>query len=82
MLTMREGRNGAMKLIFTLTLLFVTGFAHSNPAPVSLISSDDLALTKSDHIIGEHIINIIKLTEKGYVNKGALGKVIGEVKNV
>jgi soluble lytic murein transglycosylase len=45
------------------------------------VASDKLKLTKSDHIVGEHIVNMMKLIEKGYVNKEILGKVIIEAEN-
>jgi soluble lytic murein transglycosylase len=48
--------------------------ASSDP----LITSADLQLSKSDHIIGEHMVNMLKFTEKGYINQDVLAKVIRE----
>lgn len=56
------------------------------PAPSSIgheafVTSDELKLSRADHILGEHIINLMKLVQKGYVNKDVLQKVIQEGKN-
>ncbi len=41
----------------------------------SFVNSEKLQLHRSDLIIGEHMINIIKLVEKGYINPDLLNKV-------
>jgi soluble lytic murein transglycosylase len=67
-----------MKLIFLLKLtLLITFSAHAN-VHEQFVTSDQLKLTKTDHIIGEHMVSMMKLIEKGYVNKDALSKVIVE----
>lgn len=63
-------------LIFLLQLLLsqvVMANAHE-----AFVASENLKLTKSDHIIAEHMLNMLKLTEKGYVNKDVLSKVLRE----
>ena len=44
----------------------------------NFVTSESLALTRANHIIGEHIVNLIKLIEQGHVNKDVLKKVIQE----
>lgn len=46
--------------------------------PTSLVPADKIALTRADHIVGEHMINIMKLTEKGYVSQDILTKILKE----
>lgn len=60
--------------IFLLISSFSAVALTNNPA--SLISLDKIALTRGDHIVGEHIINIMKLTEKGYVSQDILTKIL------
>lgn len=78
-----------MKFFLLLPLIIFSAWAKppavvapSAAVPVngheSYVVSDSLKLTRSDHIIGEHMLNMIKLTEKGYVNKEVLHKVINE----
>lgn len=72
-----------MKFFLLLPLFIFTARAATPPAPSvkgheAFVVSDALKLTRSDHIIGEHMLNMIKLTEKGYVNKEVLEKVINE----
>lgn len=67
-----------MKFFLLLPLFIFSAWAQppavvATPAAVPVIGhetfvvSDSLKLTRSDHIIGEHMLNMIKLTEKGYV---------------
>jgi soluble lytic murein transglycosylase len=68
-----------MKLFFYSFLisssLLQTAFA-SGLDPI--LNSEKLELTKADHIIGEHMVNMLKFTEKGYINKEVLTKVLRE----
>lgn len=68
-----------MKFLLSI-FLFVSTFSAQaligNPA--SLIPSEKIALTRGDHIIGEHMINIMKLTEKGYVSQDILSRILKE----
>lgn len=45
---------------------------------IKFVNHEKLNLSHADHVIGEHMINIMKLTEKGYINKEVLTKVIRE----
>jgi soluble lytic murein transglycosylase len=44
----------------------------------NFVTSEPLTLSRANHIVGEHIVNVIKLIEQGYVNKDVLKKVIQE----
>lgn len=48
--------------------------------PVSdpILKDGKLELTKTDHIIAEHMVSMFKFTEKGYINQDILTKVIRE----
>ncbi len=65
---------------FTLLvpLLTLPLFASTSATSESLIDATQLQLSKSDHIIGEHMVNMIKFVEKGYVNQDVLRKVSKE----
>jgi soluble lytic murein transglycosylase len=68
-------------IILLLSLSSLHLFASPTQAPTttdSLINDEKLVLTKSDHIIAEHMVNMIKFTEKGYINQEVLNKVIKE----
>lgn len=70
-----------MKFFLLLSLIIYTFLAHSQSMPIThehFAISDPLKLTRSDHIIGEHLVSMIKLVETGYVNKDILKKVIAE----
>lgn len=43
-----------------------------------ILNSEKLQLSKADHIIGEHMVNMLKFTEKGYINQEVLAKVLTE----
>ncbi len=73
-----------MNFILIFPLFIISLWAQS---PVStpitsdgFVTSEALKLTRNDHIIGEHLINMMKLVETGYVNKDALQKINLEVK--
>lgn len=72
-----------MKLFLILNLFIFQMLAIANtpdlPSLDSIVSAEALSLTRTDHVVGEHLLNVIKLTEKGYVNKEILNKVTTEV---
>ena len=57
-----------------LVLLANSAFASFD----SILSNEKLKLTKSDHIIAEHMVNMVKFTEQGYINQEVLSKVLNE----
>ncbi len=69
-----------MKLFFLLyTLLSLTISANASVGGLDpILNSERLALSKSDHIIGEHLVNMLKFAEKGYINQEVLSKVLNE----
>ncbi len=72
-----------MKSIGLLTFALLPLFAFAEK-PVytydKVIASKDLELTRGDSIIADNLLNVIKLTEKSYVSKDVLSKVIAETK--
>jgi soluble lytic murein transglycosylase len=70
-----------MNFFLILSLFILSAWAQS-PISVqtheSFVTSGSLSLNRADHINGENLINLIKLIEKGYVNKDVLKKVIQE----
>jgi hypothetical protein len=72
-----------MNFFLILPLFILTAWAQTPlPTPAltheSFVTSQTFKLSRADHIIGEHMVSMIKLIEKGYVNKDVLGKVIKE----
>ncbi len=68
-----------MKLLTLLVpLLSLPLMASTPPSRDALIDSPQLQLSKSDHIIAEHVVSMIKFVEKGYVNQEILNKVSRE----
>lgn len=69
-----------MKFFFLLTLLsFHSYAAPAKAAPVeNIFNSSSIELTKADHIIAEHMVNMMKFTDKGYINQDVLTKIIRE----
>jgi tetratricopeptide (TPR) repeat protein len=68
-----------MKFLILLATLFAPPlFATSTPTREPLVDAERLQLTKGDHIIAEHLVNMIKFVEKGYVNQEILVKVTRE----
>ncbi len=59
---------------FLLSILFLTNIAFAN----GIVSMDKIGLTRGDHIIGEHMVNLMKLIEKGYVSQDVLNKILKE----
>ena len=59
---------------FLLSILFLTNIAIAN----GIVSMDKIGLTRGDHIIGEHMVNLMKLIEKGYVSQDVLNKILVE----
>jgi soluble lytic murein transglycosylase len=71
-----------MKFFLLIFPLFFINARAQSPAVTQshehFVTSDTLKLSRANHIIGEHLVNLIKLTENGYVNKDILNKVIQE----
>ncbi len=59
---------------FLLSILFFTNFAFAQ----GIVPMDKIGLTRGDHVIGEHMLNLMKLTEKGYVSQDVLTKILKE----
>jgi soluble lytic murein transglycosylase len=67
-----------MKFFFLFFLFIFNSRAQSNgqiQTYEEFLTSSALTLSRSDHIIGENIISLMKLIQKGYVNKDILKKV-------
>lgn len=69
-----------MKLFFLFyTILSLTITANASVGGLDpILNSEKLTLSKSDHIIGEHLVNMLKFAEKGYINQEVLSKVLNE----
>lgn len=68
-------------LVILLSLSSLHLFASAKPVSANsdtLLNDEKLRLTKADHIIAEHMVSMIKFTEKGYINQEVLSKVIRE----
>lgn len=74
-----------MKLFLFFSLFISSAWAQVPTSPSmsheAFVTSDELKLSRTDHILAEHVINMMKLVDKGYVNKDILKKVIQEGKN-
>jgi soluble lytic murein transglycosylase len=65
--------------IIFLSLIQVSfASTKANVEPSAQLNTDKIVLSKSDHIIAEQLVNMIKFTTKAYVNTGILSKVITE----
>ena len=67
-----------MKLLLVVLLFSLTSWAQTPKPPQtheSFAASDALKMSRSDIVLGEHIVNMIKFIEKGYINKEILKKV-------
>ena len=68
--------------IFLIFPLFIFSLMAQTTSPIqfhdNFVTSESLSLSRANHIIGEHLVNMIKLIEQGYVNKDILKKVIQE----
>jgi soluble lytic murein transglycosylase len=75
----------AMNIFLFLSLFIFSAWAQK-PAPIvdaavsyqTFVNSDKLQLSRVDHIIAEHMVNMIKMIEKGYINQEVLVKVLSE----
>lgn len=73
-----------MKFLLLLPLLFHTAWAlKADVAPSSpleeLLNVEKLQLTRSDIVIAEHVVNMMKLINKGYINQEILNKLLNDV---
>ncbi len=70
-----------MKLFFIILAIIpfqLQASIATAPGLNAILASDKLTLSKADHIIAEHMVNMIRFTEKGYINKEVLNKVLKE----
>lgn len=68
-----------MNHIFILTFIFSFQVLASSPEALDpTLVQEKISLSKSDHIIGEHMVNMVRFTEKGYVNQEVLAKILRE----
>jgi soluble lytic murein transglycosylase len=68
-----------MKFFFILTtFISFSAFATPEAGIDAIMNSEKLKLSKSDHIIAEHMVNMLRFVEKGYINQEVLNKVITE----
>jgi soluble lytic murein transglycosylase len=44
----------------------------------AVLNSNKITLSKTDHIIGEHLVNMLNFAEKGYINQEVLGRALNE----
>jgi soluble lytic murein transglycosylase len=74
-----------MKFFLFLLVLSQTALAQVPVAKTSLydefINTERILLSRSDLIIGEHLVNILKLTDKGYLNQELVGKVLTQAES-
>jgi soluble lytic murein transglycosylase len=65
-------------ILITLSSLQI--FASTKAYSISdlFLNDEKLQLSKADLIIAEHMVNILKFTEKGYINQEVLSKVVRE----
>lgn len=73
-----------MKYLLILLPIFITSaWAQKAPDPLTtyklFVEGKKLELSRQDHIIGEHIVNMIKMIDKGYINQEVLNKLVFEV---
>ncbi len=71
-----------MNFFLIISLFIFTSLAHSQPlqhSHASFANSENLKLTRSDHVAAEHMVSIIKLIEKGDVKKETIKKSIKEI---
>ncbi len=67
-----------MKFFFLIFLFIFNSWALATGQTKTyeeFLTSSSLNLSRADHIIGENIINLMKLVEKGYVHKEMLKKI-------
>jgi soluble lytic murein transglycosylase len=68
-----------MKFIVCFCIFLIHPFyalAKSDPLADHSLEIDSIQLSKQDQIVAENLINIIKLTEKSYINKDLIEKII------
>ena len=73
-----------MTIFFLISLFIVSAWSQTPEAPITqqnIIHAPNLQLTKSDLVVSEHIVNMFKLIEKGYINQDVLKKLQAEIAN-
>lgn len=68
-------------LIFTLAFYLKTEAAPKKKAVAAVTSVKSLNLSRSDTIVAEKIVNMVNLTEKGYINQEILNQIIRDTNN-
>ncbi|MFP5385040.1 MAG: transglycosylase SLT domain-containing protein [Bacteriovoracia bacterium] len=68
-------RMNVFLFLFSLIPLHVLS-ATSASVSENVINNPKLQLSKSDHILAEHIVNMMKFIDKGYINQEVLNKVL------
>lgn len=71
-----ESMNLFITILITIFSLEVA--QASTGAYDTILNSEKLQLSRGDHIIAEHMVNMVKFTEKGYINQEILTKVLRE----
>lgn len=72
-----------MKSFGLLTFIFLPLLAFADKPTYTydkFIAAKELDLTRGDAIVADNLLNVIKLTEKSYVSKEVLSKVLAETK--
>src|SRR4051812_45675896 len=64
--------------VTTFLILSVMTSISSVEAFDNVLNDEKLKLSKTDHIIAEHLVNMLKFTEQGYINQEVLQKVLVE----
>jgi soluble lytic murein transglycosylase len=65
-------------LLLPLSIFFIIAPQLGASVHEKFVTSDVLKLSKTDHILGEHMVSMMKLIEQGYINKDTISKVITE----
>ncbi len=68
-------------LFLISSLLFLNVYAETLSQPSAydqFINSERLQLTRNDHVLAEHMVSMMKFTEKGYVSKEIHTKILKE----
>jgi soluble lytic murein transglycosylase len=65
-------------LILSITVFTALVFASAKDSRADLWNDERLKLSKSDHIIAEHMISMMNFIDKGYINQEVLKKIVRE----
>jgi soluble lytic murein transglycosylase len=71
-----------MKFLLIIPFFIFTAHAQKSEAVFitqqKLLESKNLQLSRTDIVFAEHLVNMIKLIDKGYINQGILNKLLSE----